>query len=151
MFNITPHNEKNFAEIVQRIYNAIFVSVCRISLTRTKRPGKNSTWINDLNHQHQKELSKVVNKMQVVPLGPKRVKLSDFNDYKDNQNDVQHKVYSQQKEIRNRKDVQYKKKKQGEEIQNNVKLSESSKIIQIMLLRFHLPLLCKKGKKFKTN
>ena len=41
MLNITPWNEQNFAEIVQRIYSAIFVNVCQIFLTRTKRPGKN--------------------------------------------------------------------------------------------------------------
>ena len=92
MLNITQWNETKFTEIVQRIYNALFVSVCRISLTRTKRPEKNSTWISDLNHQHQKDLSKVVSKMKVVPLGPKRIKLSEFNDNKNNWKDVQHKV-----------------------------------------------------------
>ena len=50
-------------EIVQRIYNAIFASVCQICLTRTERPGKKSTWINDLNHKHQEELSREVDKM----------------------------------------------------------------------------------------
>ena len=63
MFNFTQWNEPKFPEIVQRIYNAMFVSVCRMCLTRTNRPGKNSTWINDLIHQHQKELSKLVDKM----------------------------------------------------------------------------------------
>ena len=63
MMNITPWNEQKFPEIVHRIYNAIFVSGCQICLTRTKRPGKNSTQINDLNHEHQKELSKIVDKM----------------------------------------------------------------------------------------
>ena len=48
----------------------------------TVRPGKNSTWTNGFNHGHLKELSKVVDKMQVVPLGPKRVKLSQIKDYK---------------------------------------------------------------------
>ena len=66
-------------------------SVCRICFTRTNRPGKNSTWIYDLNHQHQKELSKVVNKIQDVPLVPKRVKLSEYNDYKNSWKHVQHK------------------------------------------------------------
>ena len=80
MFNITPLIEEKFPEVVQRIYNAIFVSVCQICLTRTKRPGKNSIWINDLDHEHQKEPSKVDNKMQVVPLGPNRVKLSEIKD-----------------------------------------------------------------------
>ena len=99
MLNITQWNKLKFPEIVQRIYNTIFVSVCQICLTRTKRPGKNSTWINDLYHEHQKELSKVVDKMQVVPLGPKRVKLSEINDYKSNWQDVQHKVTNQQQGI----------------------------------------------------
>ena len=67
MFNITPWNEQKFSEIVQRINNALFVSVCQICPTRTKRPGKNSTWINDLNREHQKDLSKIVHKTQVVP------------------------------------------------------------------------------------
>ena len=99
MVNITPRNEPKFQQIVQRIYNAIFVSVCLICLRRTKRPGKSSTWINNLNHKHQNELSKVVGKMQVIQLGPKRVKLSDFNDYKNSWEDVQHKVNNQQEGI----------------------------------------------------
>ena len=49
---------------------------------KNKKIWKNSTWINDLNHEHQKEISKVVVKMEVVPLGPKRVKLSEINDFK---------------------------------------------------------------------
>ena len=68
ILNIAQWNEPKFPETVQIIYNAKFVSVCQIYLRRTKRPGKNSTWINDLNHEHKKERSKVVNKMQVVPL-----------------------------------------------------------------------------------
>ena len=99
MFNITSWNETEFPEIVQWVYNAIFVSVCQIYLTRTKRPGKNSTWINDLNYQHQKELSRVVNKVLIVPLGPKWVKLSEFNDYLNNWKDVQHKVNNWQEGI----------------------------------------------------
>ena len=89
MFNITLWNEQKFPEIVQRIYNAIFVSVFQICLTRTKRSRKNSACINDLNHEHQKELSKVVNKMQVVPLGSRRAKLSEIKDYKSNWQHVQ--------------------------------------------------------------
>ena len=34
--------------------------------------------------------------MQVVPLGPKRVQLSELTDYKTNWQDVQHKVNNQQ-------------------------------------------------------
>ena len=54
MFNIKPWTEQKFPEIVQRIYNAIFVSACQICITRTKRPGENPPWSNDLNHEHQK-------------------------------------------------------------------------------------------------
>ena len=36
MLNITPWNEPKSPEIVQQIYNSIFVSVCQICLTRTK-------------------------------------------------------------------------------------------------------------------
>ena len=68
---------------------------------KNKQTRKNSTWINDLNHQHQKELTRVVNKMQVVLFGPKRVKLSEINDYKNNWKDVQHKVSNQQEGIQN--------------------------------------------------
>ena len=60
--------EPKFREIVQRIYNAIFVSVCQICLTRTKRPGKNSTWINDLNHEHQKNYQRQSTKCKLFHL-----------------------------------------------------------------------------------
>ena len=40
--------------------------------------------------------------MQVVPLGPKRVKLSEFNDCK-KWKDVQHKVNNQREGIQKRK------------------------------------------------
>ena len=99
MFNITPWNEPKFPEMVQQIYNAVFVSVCQICLTRTNRPGKNSTRINDLNHQHQKELSRVVDKMQVVPLGSKRVKLSECIDHKNSWKHVEHRVNNQKEGI----------------------------------------------------
>ena len=65
---------------MQRIYNAIFISLCRVSLKRTKRPGKNSHWVKDLNIQDQKDLSSYYCKMKKVPLGPKRVKLSNHHD-----------------------------------------------------------------------
>ena len=118
MFNITPWNEPKFPEIVQQIYNVIFVSVCQICLTRTNRPGKNSTWINDINHQHQNELSRVVDKMQVVPLGPKRVKLSECIDYKNSWKHVEHIVNNQHEGIQNWKDIQHKVNNQREGIQN---------------------------------
>ena len=66
---ITQWNEQKFPEIVQRIYNAIFVNAFQICLIRTKKIGESSTRIHNLNHEHQKELSKIVNKMQVFPLG----------------------------------------------------------------------------------
>ena len=65
--------------------------------------------------------------MQGVPLGPKRVKLSESNDYENNGKDVQHKVNSRQEGIQNWKDVQHKVINQGEDIQNNDKIAESSK------------------------
>ena len=68
---------------------------------KNKKTGNNSTLINDLNHENQKELSKVVNKMQVVPLDPKRVKLSEINDYKIKWQDVQQKVHGQQEGTKN--------------------------------------------------
>ena len=46
--------------------------------------------------------------MQVVPLGPNRVGLSEFNDYKNNWKDAQHKVNNQQEGIQNWKYVQQK-------------------------------------------
>ena len=65
---------------------------------KNKKPGKNSTWINDLNHKHQEELSRVVHKMQVVPLGLKWVKLSEINNFKSNWQYVQHKVNDKREE-----------------------------------------------------
>ena len=56
-FNIYPQTQEKFAEIVQSIYNAIFVSLCKISLKRTNCTGKNSHWVKDLNIQDQNDLS----------------------------------------------------------------------------------------------
>ena len=39
--------------------------------------------------------------MQVVPLGPKRFKLSDINDYKSNCQDIQYKVNNQREGTKN--------------------------------------------------
>ena len=50
-FDINPQTKEKFAEIVQRIYNATFVSLRKVSLKRTNRPGKNSNWVKDLNIQ----------------------------------------------------------------------------------------------------
>ena len=65
--------------------------------------------------------------MQVVPLGPKRVKLSEFNDYKNIWKDVQHKLTNQLEGIQNWKDAQHKVNNQQEDIQNYDKIAESSK------------------------
>ena len=65
---------------MQIIYNAIFVSLCKVSLKRTNRPGKTSHWLKDLNIQDQKELSTYYHKMKKVRLGPKRIKLSNHHD-----------------------------------------------------------------------
>ena len=73
-FRINPQTQEKFAEIVQRIYNAIFVSLCKVSLKRTNCSGKNSHWVNDLNIQDRKDLSSFYCKLQKVPLDPKRVK-----------------------------------------------------------------------------
>ena len=50
-FNMNPQTQEKFAEIVQRIFKAIFVSLCKVSLKRTNCPGKNSYWVKDLNIQ----------------------------------------------------------------------------------------------------
>ena len=41
-FNRNPQTQEKFAEMVQRIYNAIFVSLFEVSLKRKSCPGKNS-------------------------------------------------------------------------------------------------------------
>ena len=59
-FNINPQTQQKFAEIVQRIHNAIFVSLYNVSLKRTNCPGKNSHWLKELNIQDQKDLSSYI-------------------------------------------------------------------------------------------
>ena len=66
-FNINAATQDKFPEIVQRIYNAIFVSLCKVSLKRTNRPGKNSHWIKDLSIRDQQEISANHFKMKTVP------------------------------------------------------------------------------------
>ena len=66
---------------------------------KNKKTWKYSTWINDLHHEYKKEVSKVVDKMQVVPLGRKRVKLSEINDYRGNWQHGQHKVNNQRERV----------------------------------------------------
>ena len=83
-FNINSQTQDKFPEIVQRIYNAIFVSLCKVSLKRTNRPGKNSDWIKDLSIRDQQEISSNYFKMKTVPRGPKRVKLSNHYNLKHN-------------------------------------------------------------------
>ena len=137
MFDITPWNEQKDSEIAQRIYNAIFVSVCQICLIRTKRPGQNSTWINDLNHEHQKEFSKVFDKIQVVPLGPKRFKLSQINDYKSIWQDVQYKVNNQREETKNNDERAETLKEENKRLEleyenktHNIVMNESTVFVQ---------------------
>ena len=77
-FNINPQTQEKFAEIVQRIYNTIFVSFCKVSLKRSNYPGENSHWIKDL--KDEKHLSTYYCNMKKNPLGPKKVKLSNHND-----------------------------------------------------------------------
>ena len=79
-FDINPQTQEKFAEIVRRIYNSIFVSLCKVSLKRTNRPRKNSHWIKDLNIHDQKDLSSYYCKMKKVPFSPKRVNLSNHHD-----------------------------------------------------------------------
>ena len=50
-----------------------------VSLIRTYRPGNNSHWVKDLKIQDQKNLSSYYFKMKKVPLGQKRVKLSNHH------------------------------------------------------------------------
>ena len=94
---------------------------------KNKKTWKNSIWINDLNHEHQKELSKIVDKMQVVPLGPKRVKLSECNDYKNSW-----------KKIQNNDKIAESSKEECKNNTNNVVKIPSTIVVQ-------------KGKKIKTN
>ena len=56
-FDINPQTKEKLAGIVQRIYNAIFISLCKVSLKRTNCSTKNSHWVKDLNIQEQKDLS----------------------------------------------------------------------------------------------
>ena len=56
---------------------------------KNKKIWKKSSWIKDVNHKHKDKLSRIVDKMQVVPLGPKRVKLSEINNFKSNWQNVQ--------------------------------------------------------------
>ena len=53
-FDINPQTQEKFAEIVQRIYNAIFISLCKVSSKRTYRPRKNLHWVKDFTIQEKK-------------------------------------------------------------------------------------------------
>ena len=116
-FNKNPQTQEKFAEIVQRIYNAIFISFCKISLKRTNRPRKNSHLTKDLNIQDQKDLSTYYRKMEKVPLGPKRVKLSYNLDRKDD--------YGQKGK---EEDKHYDFTKQVEKASNNENEKEKEKV-----------------------
>ena len=64
--------------------------------------------------------------MQVVRLGRKRVKLSEFNDYKSNWQDVQHKVNNQREGTKNND--------KGAEILKKEKREQNTKIKHTTLL-----------------
>ena len=68
-----------YAELVQRIYNAIFTGIFKVSLQRKNKPGRNSTWISDLSINNQQQISQNINYMDCVPQGQKRVQPSSFN------------------------------------------------------------------------
>ena len=57
------------AELVQCIYNAILTCVCKVSLQRRNKPGRNSTWISDLSVDNQKQLFPHIHQMENVAQG----------------------------------------------------------------------------------
>ena len=74
--------------------------------------------------------------MQVVPLGPKRVKLSELNDFKNNWKDVQHKVNNQQEGTNNNnKSVETLKEEKRTELEykintNHVVMNEFTVVVK---------------------
>ena len=76
---INRNSNLKYAELVQRIYNAIFTGVCKVSLQRKNKPGRNSTWLSDLSIQNQQQVYNNINYMDNVPQGRKRVQPSSFN------------------------------------------------------------------------
>ena len=76
--------------------------------------------------------------MQVVSLGPKRVKISEINDYKNNWKDVQHKVNNQREGIQNNNKRAETLNEKCKNKTNNVVINESTVVVQ-------------KGEKIKTN
>ena len=52
----------NIQTLVQWIFNAIFTSVCKISLERKNKPERNCTWISDLSIENKK-LSTIIHLM----------------------------------------------------------------------------------------
>ena len=60
-----------YAELVQRIYNAMFTGICKVSLQRKNKPGIDCTWISDLFIDNQKQISHNINHMDSVPRGQK--------------------------------------------------------------------------------
>ena len=99
-FNINPQTQEKFAEIVQRIFNALFLSLCQISFERNNCPGQNSHRVKGLNIQDHKDLSKFFCKMKKFSLSPKRVKLSnhfdEIHDYGQNKKEEE-KAYDNEK------------------------------------------------------
>ena len=64
---------------MQHIYNAIFTGVCKVSLQKINKPGRNSTWMSDLSIDNQEQICQNINHMDSVPQGQKRVQPSLFN------------------------------------------------------------------------
>ena len=92
MLNITPWTEEKFPEIVQSIYNAIFINVCQIYVKRTKTPGEISTMINDLNHKDSQQ-------NRSCSTWPKESYISQIKDYKSSWQHVQPQVNNQKVDI----------------------------------------------------
>ena len=100
-------------------YNAIFVSLCKVSLKRTNCPGKNSHWVKDLNIQDQKDLSTYYCKMKKVPLGSKRDKLSNHHDgiddygQKEKEEDKHYDITKQVEKAKNNEKEKRKKRRKS--------------------------------------
>ena len=116
-FNINPLTQEKFPEIVQRIYNAIFVSLCKVSLKRTNRPGKNSHWIKDLSIRDQQEILANYFKMKTVPRGPKRVKLSNHYDARYNNTEKEEGLNKINENIPQEKQTKKRRRKKSKQIE----------------------------------
>ena len=67
---------------MQRIHNAIFTGVCKVSLQRKNKPGRNSTWISDFSINNQKQICQNINNLDSVSQDRERVQPSLFNQFK---------------------------------------------------------------------